>query len=63
MTGRLPEFDSSVENFRGYSRRLQQFFVGSDISDDVKESCLSVCYRREDIRPIGGSHSADFGRG
>ena len=32
--GRLPEFDSAVESFSAYCRRLEQFFVVSGVEED-----------------------------
>ena len=43
MAGRVPEFDAAVEDFSAYSRRLQQYFVGNDISDAAKKRAVFLC--------------------
>ena len=43
MAGRVPEFDAAVEDFSAYSRRLQQYFVGNDITDAAKKRAVFLC--------------------
>ena len=43
MAGRVPDFDATAEDFSAYSRRLQQYFVSNDVSDDVKKRAVFLC--------------------
>ena len=39
----MPEFDAAVEDFSAYSRRLEQYFVSSDVSDPAKKRAVFLC--------------------
>ena len=43
MAGKVPEFDVTVEEFSAYSRRLKQYFVSKDVSDDTKKRAVFLC--------------------